>query len=61
MDGKIEVFILFDKEDRDLFLELKKHLASLEMEGLIVIRDEEQIVAGADRRQAIDQQIQEAS
>jgi hypothetical protein len=58
---KIEVFILFDKEDRDLFLELKKHLASLEMEGLIVIRDEDQIAAGTDRRQAIDRQLQKAS
>jgi TIR domain len=61
MEGvKIEVFILFDKEDRDLFLELKKHLASLEKEGLIVIRDEEQIVGGTNWRQAMDHYLQNA-
>ena len=60
MEDKIEVFILFDKEDRDLFLEFKKHLAPLAMQGLISIWDEDQIIGGIDRRQAINSHLQSA-
>jgi hypothetical protein len=60
MNVKIEVLILFDKEDRELFLELKKHLAPLEMQGLISVWDEDQIIGGTDRKQAIDHHLQKA-
>jgi hypothetical protein len=60
MEVKTEVFILFDKKDRDLFLELKEHLAPLETQGLITIWDEEGIVGGRNRRQEIDSHLQSA-
>ena len=61
MEVKMEVLILFDKEDRDLFLDLKKHLTPLEREGLITLWDEDQIIGGTDRREAINRHFQSAS
>ena len=61
MEDKIEVFILFDKEDRDLFLELKQHLTPLVMQGLITIWDEDQIIGGTERGQTIDRHLQSAT
>ncbi|HEY4389503.1 MAG TPA: toll/interleukin-1 receptor domain-containing protein [Ktedonobacteraceae bacterium] len=61
MDAKLEVFILFAKEDRDLFLELKKHLAILEMQGLINVWDEDQIIGGIARKQEIEFHLQKAA
>lgn len=60
MGDKIEVFILFNQEDRQLFHEFKRHLSPMEIQGLISIWDEDQIIGGTDRRQAIDLHLQNA-
>ncbi len=57
----MEVLTLFDKEDRHLFLELKKHLTPLERAGLITLWDEDQIIGGTDRREAINRHLQSAA
>lgn len=61
MEGKIEVFILFDKADRQHVLEFKLHLAPLQTQGLITVWDEDQIVGGTDRKRAIDLHLQTAT
>src|SRR2546421_4217708 len=61
MEDKIEVFIASDKEDVALLRELKKHLRSLETQGLITIWDVTQIVGGTDWKQAINNQLKIAS
>lgn len=61
MENRIEVFIVFDKEDVASLKELKKHLKPLEMQNLIKIWDASQIVGGADWKQAIDSHLKTAS
>jgi TIR domain/Effector-associated domain 2 len=61
MDAKIKTLILFHKEDRHLFQELKQHLAPLEREGLITLWDEDRVLAGTDRKEVVDLQLKNAS
>jgi hypothetical protein len=61
METKIKTLILFHKEDRHLFQELKQHLVPLERDGLITLWDEDRVLAGTDRKEVIDLQLKNAS
>jgi nucleoside phosphorylase len=61
MEDKLEVFIVFDKEDVTLLRELKNHLKPLETQGIITVWDATQIVGGTDWKQAISNHLKTAS
>ncbi len=61
MNGKVEIFIIFDKEDVNSLRELKNHLRSLEMQDIITVWDSSQIVAGTDWKQTINSHLETAS
>jgi len=61
MENRIEVFIIFDKEDVASLKEIKKHLKPLEMQSLIKVWDASNIVGGTDWKQAMDSHLKTAS
>lgn len=56
----VKLFISHAPEDQALVWELRKHLATLEMQGAVSIWSPSDLPAGKDLRQAIDQHLAEA-
>jgi nucleoside phosphorylase len=56
----IEVFLSYAPEDEELLRQLEKHLSLLKRQGVIATWHDRQIVAGMDRAQIIDQQLEQA-
>lgn len=61
MGEKIDVCILFDREDLAFLKDLRKHLRILETEGLAAIWDTSEIPPGWDWRQVIQSHLETAS
>lgn len=61
MGKKIDVCIIFDREDIASLRELRKHASTLEKEDLVTIWDTSQILGGAEWRQTIQSHLETAS
>src|SRR5215813_7175745 len=57
---KVKIFFSYAQEDKQLLNELKKHLKSLERQGLTSTWYDGDINAGAEREQEIEEQLNTA-
>lgn len=60
MEEKIEIFIVFDKDDVDYLRDLKNHLKPMEAQGLITVWDATQIVGGMEWKQELNSHLKTA-
>lgn len=61
MAEPITIFLSYAHEDRELLEDLKSHLSPLERSGLISVWDDQQILPGAERKAAIDKNLNTAN
>lgn len=61
MEDKVEVCILFHKEDTGYLRGLKSHLSSMETKGLITVWDATQITGGMEWKREIEKHLSTAS
>jgi nucleoside phosphorylase len=60
MESKIDTLILFDKRDLNNLKDLKNHLKPMETQGLIMVWDTTQIVAGTESERIIESHLKSA-
>ncbi len=58
--GPLEVFCCYAREDREMLIQLKKHLAPLQKQGLITIWSDIDLGAGTDWEKTLHQHLESA-